>query len=72
MTQSCSDENCHWRKLAEELLEDNRELMEDQRQYTLFLEAQVAEGALRHGDVGPALAYLATADPHDYLDLPGV
>lgn len=63
------DDNCPWRKLSEELLEDQRQLLEDQRQYNRYLERQVAEGSLRHGDPDPALAYLATADPHEYLDL---
>lgn len=66
------DNNCPWRQLAEEVTEDNRQLMEDQRHHTLYLEQQVAEGQLRQGDASAALAFLADADPHDYLDIPEV
>ena len=38
------DENCPWRKLTEEVMEDNRLLMEEQHRRTVYLEAQVAEG----------------------------
>lgn len=72
MTRSCTDENCPWRKLAEELLEDNRQLLEEQQQHIAYLKQQVAEGKLRHGEPDAALAYLATADPHEYLDIPEV
>lgn len=66
------DDTCPWKQLAEEVMEDNRFLMEQQRHHTLYLEQAVADEHLRHGDPEPALEFLASADPHDYLNTPEV